>query len=198
MKSNTPSQPEHKSINHHTIEKCRKCQKVIRQCRCMGAKVVRYILCTDCAMTDAPQPHQEQKKEEGWEDAKTNPSYDQTLPAMDRIQDYFGAYHIEINGSSYHDPFYLDQEEGGGRCDTEIKQEILEYLDRQIQSARRESIEEATKIIESTMLLHKHDSIPSYTAGLEDGCTDCLYNHVKETIIRAIQFDLLEAKQEEV
>ena len=32
----------------HFIEKCKNCQVIIRQCRCMGPKDVKWSLCSNC------------------------------------------------------------------------------------------------------------------------------------------------------
>jgi hypothetical protein len=41
----------------HFIERCRYCDKVIRQCRCTGEKAIEYGTCDDCKGKDTPKAH---------------------------------------------------------------------------------------------------------------------------------------------
>lgn len=37
----------------HYKEVCSKCKEVQSQCRCMGPKQTRYVICTECAVKKA-------------------------------------------------------------------------------------------------------------------------------------------------
>ena len=53
-------------------------------------------------------------------------------------------------------------------------------------STRQEDAKVFREMIEAKMELHTHDSIPSFTAGLEDGCITCLQNKPYEDLLTAL------------
>ena len=95
---------------------------------------------------------------------------------MTKKQDWerrFENLFAEVCGSKeYHDVLYYDEE----ACDT-LKDFIAEEIERV-----REELRKKIEGIERMRRLHPHDSIPSYTANLENGCVACVRNQVLDDV----------------
>lgn len=64
------------------------------------------------------------------EQAKLNPSYDTTRSPVYRLNDFLNKYHIQLNGTTPHEPFDFDETEDRkvGRCDGEYKEAIIDFV----------------------------------------------------------------------
>ena len=75
-------------------------------------------------------------------------------------------------------------------CLSQQKEEFTKTLNsgrRLYLLGRKEMKEELKKMVEGMRELHRHNSIPSYIADLEDGCQICIKNQALEEIIKAIE-----------
>lgn len=79
-----------------------------------------------------------------------NPSYDKSLPTSDRLRDFLGAYHIELNGA-HHKPFVKTEEDGGGYCCSDNHEGLIEFVELIVAQARNQWVEEQKK--RETLLL---------------------------------------------
>lgn len=96
----------------------------------------------------------------------------------EKLHDKLGAYHIEFNGVVPHEPFYgtgnPDNDlQPGERCDTELKNELVEAISNLVEEENKESIKKAFQDF-----VNKHSN-----KGLEeDDWFECEHEYIRNFI----------------
>ncbi len=92
--------------------------------------------------------NQLQQQESLGEQGYKNPSYDKSLPPIERLGDFLGKYHVVLNGVKAHEPFVRFEEDGGGMCCQEHKIEIIDFVEKLISTERQKVIDEVRELVE--------------------------------------------------